>query len=649
MIRTSGQMWNAAGDPQDAKAVLPDSSYAGIYQVVIDDCRAHGAFDPATMGSVPNVGLMAQAAEEYGSHDKTFEIPTRRHRAGGRHARAPRCSSTRSRRATSGACARPRTPPSQDWVKLAVTRARATGAPAVFWLDATRAHDAQVIEKVAALPRRPRDRRPPDRDHGAGRRDGLLARAHPPRRGHDLGHRQRAARLPHRPLPDHGARHQRQDALDRAADERRRALRDRRRRLRPEARPAAREGELPALGLARRVPRAGGVVRAPGHDDGQQAGPGAGRHARRGHRRRCSTTASRRPAGSARSTTGAATSTWRATGPRRSPPRATTRSWPPPSPRWPSGWRPTRTPSTPSCSASRATRPTSAATTPPTPPRPRPSCARPPPSTRPSRRSRDDAAALARRVQHRHGVRQQDPRRRGRAGASASAAASCRASTCTPTSATRRCEAWGLAWLERGTMRARFHQPVYDGHRVDITPGADGRLELRDEAGELCAPTAPPRCRSSRPRAPTRLTGPTSEQADDPPPASPEVLVPGTALRPGAARLPRRPRTASTSPTCARPRRSTPPRASPTRAGSCATPTTCSRPTSASGRGSTSSRSCSTTTSSTTARRSRRRALVTKEWEHKGHRFVELDVLHLADLRPVARTTHTAIYQPRGA
>jgi len=147
MIRTSGQMWNAAGEQQDTKAVLPDSSYAGIYQVVIDDCRAHGAYDPTTMGSVPNVGLMAQAAEEYGSHDKTFEIPTagtvRVVDAAGttllEHAVEPE-DIWRMCQTKDGAV--------QDWVKLAVTRARATGAPAVFWLDATRAHDGQVIDKV---------------------------------------------------------------------------------------------------------------------------------------------------------------------------------------------------------------------------------------------------------------------------------------------------------------------------------------------------------------------------------------------------------------------------------------------------------------------------------------------------------------------
>ena len=91
MIRTSGQMWNAAGEQQDTKAVIPDSSYAGVYQVVIDDCIANGAFDPSTMGTVPNVGLMAQKAEEYGSHDKTFELPRRRHRPGGRRRQSATC------------------------------------------------------------------------------------------------------------------------------------------------------------------------------------------------------------------------------------------------------------------------------------------------------------------------------------------------------------------------------------------------------------------------------------------------------------------------------------------------------------------------------------------------------------------------------
>ena len=109
MIRDSGGMWNAEGKLQDTKAVIPDRCYAGIYQAVIDDCKANGAFDPATMGSVPNVGLMAQKAEEYGSHDKTFQIADRRHRARQRRRPATWFSNTRWRPATSGACARPRT------------------------------------------------------------------------------------------------------------------------------------------------------------------------------------------------------------------------------------------------------------------------------------------------------------------------------------------------------------------------------------------------------------------------------------------------------------------------------------------------------------------------------------------------------------
>jgi isocitrate dehydrogenase len=147
MIRTSGHMWNAAGDEQDTLAVLPDSSYAGIYQVVIDDCRANGAFDPATMGSVANVGLMAQAAEEYGSHDKTFEIAAdgvvRMVNSAGDVLLEHEVSTGDIWRAC-----QTKDVPIRDWVKLAVTRARATGAPAVFWLDEDRAHDANLIAKV---------------------------------------------------------------------------------------------------------------------------------------------------------------------------------------------------------------------------------------------------------------------------------------------------------------------------------------------------------------------------------------------------------------------------------------------------------------------------------------------------------------------
>jgi isocitrate dehydrogenase len=147
MIRTSGHMWGPDGKEADTLAVIPDSSYAGIYQVVIDDCRAHGAYDPATLGSVPNVGLMAQAAEEYGSHDKTFEMPSTG------TVRVVDTAGETVLEHTVGAgdiwrMCQTKDVPIRDWVKLAVTRARATGAPAVFWLDEGRAHDANLIAKV---------------------------------------------------------------------------------------------------------------------------------------------------------------------------------------------------------------------------------------------------------------------------------------------------------------------------------------------------------------------------------------------------------------------------------------------------------------------------------------------------------------------
>ncbi|MFI1971877.1 NADP-dependent isocitrate dehydrogenase [Streptomyces cinnamoneus] len=149
MIRTSGHMWGPDGQEADTLAVLPDSSYAGVYQAVIDDCRAHGAYDPSTMGSVPNVGLMAQKAEEYGSHDKTFEIPVTGTVRLVDQAGDVVIEQTVSAGDIFRAC-QTKDAPIKDWVKLAVTRARATGAPAVFWLDETRAHDAQLIEKVKA-------------------------------------------------------------------------------------------------------------------------------------------------------------------------------------------------------------------------------------------------------------------------------------------------------------------------------------------------------------------------------------------------------------------------------------------------------------------------------------------------------------------
>jgi isocitrate dehydrogenase len=147
MIRASGCMWNAAGGLQDTKAVIPDSSYAGVYQVTIDFCKKNGAFDPTTMGSVPNVGLMAQKAEEYGSHDKTFEMA-----ADGRVRIVDAAGNTLIEHTVEAgdiwrAC-RVKDAPIRDWVGLAVRRARATGEPAIFWLDAERAHDAELIKKV---------------------------------------------------------------------------------------------------------------------------------------------------------------------------------------------------------------------------------------------------------------------------------------------------------------------------------------------------------------------------------------------------------------------------------------------------------------------------------------------------------------------
>jgi isocitrate dehydrogenase len=149
MIRTSGQMWNANGDQQDTKAVIPDASYASVYQEVIDFCIKHGAFDPTTMGSVPNVGLMAQKAEEYGSHDKTFEIP-----ADGVVRVVDRSDKVLMEHEVGAgdiwrAC-QTKDAPVRDWVGLTVRRARATGVTAVFWLDEARAHDAQLIAKVNA-------------------------------------------------------------------------------------------------------------------------------------------------------------------------------------------------------------------------------------------------------------------------------------------------------------------------------------------------------------------------------------------------------------------------------------------------------------------------------------------------------------------
>jgi acyl dehydratase len=208
-------------------------------------------------------------------------------------------------------------------------------------------------------------------------------------------------------------------------------------------------------------------------------------------------------------------------------------------------------------------------------------------------------------------------------------------------------EAWGLEWLERGTMRARFHRPVYDGHRVDIVPGEDGRLELRDEAGTVCAEGT-----AALPDAPATVPDPADwpdvAQVDDPPPASPEVLVPGTALglAPHGFHADRAQEylddVRETSPVYAD--------------NGVAHPGWLLRDAnyvlSANVRLGPWIHVESIVQHHDVVRDGDEvtaRALVTKEWQHKGHRFVELDVLHLASARPVARTKHTAIYQPRGA
>lgn len=147
MIRTSGKMWNAQGKPEDTLAVIPDSSYAGLYQATIDFCKKHGAFDPTTMGTVPNVGLMAQKAEEYGSHDKTFEISS-----DGKvlviNSEGKTIIEHEVEKGDIWRMCQVKDAPIQDWIKLAVTRARASNTPAIFWLDENRAHDAELIKKV---------------------------------------------------------------------------------------------------------------------------------------------------------------------------------------------------------------------------------------------------------------------------------------------------------------------------------------------------------------------------------------------------------------------------------------------------------------------------------------------------------------------
>ena len=288
MIRASGQMWNAEGDQQDTKAVIPDSSYASVFQAVIDDCRANGAYDPTTMGSVPNVGLMAQKAEEYGSHDKTYEVDV----AGTMRVVSESSEVLMSHEVEAGDIWRMCTTKNAaiaNWVDLAIERGQLTRAAVVFWLDADRPHDAQLIGKVGAqLAERQRT------DASIGELDiRTLAPADACRfslerirRGLDtISVTGNVLRDYNTDLfPDSRAGHLGQDALGRAAHGRRRAVRDGGRRLGTQARPADGGREPLALGQSRRVPCPRGVARAPrtGYRELRRAAPG--RHARRSHR-----------------------------------------------------------------------------------------------------------------------------------------------------------------------------------------------------------------------------------------------------------------------------------------------------------------------------------------------------------------------------
>ena len=256
VVRDGGRMWNNDDELQDTVAMIPDRSYATMYQAIIEDCQQHGQFDPSTMGSVTNVGLMARKAEEYGSHDKTFTAPA----AGTIRVVDTAGTALLEQSVEPGDIFRmcqTKDEPIRDWVKLAVGRARAAGAPAVFWLNEQRRPRPGDHRQGARLPAGTRHGRARHPHHEAGGRHALLAGAHPPRREHDRCDGQRPQGLPDRPVPDSRAGHQRPHAVDRAAAAGRRPVRDRRRRLGAEARAADAPGRPPALGFARRILRAG--------------------------------------------------------------------------------------------------------------------------------------------------------------------------------------------------------------------------------------------------------------------------------------------------------------------------------------------------------------------------------------------------------
>ena len=285
MIRAGGKMWGADGRLKDTKAVIPESTFARIYQEVINFCKTNGNFDPATMGTVPNVGLMAQQAEEYGSHDKTFEITED---GEGRIVDIATGEVLLVQNVEAGDIWRMcqvKDASIRDWVKLAVTRARNSGMPAVFWLDPYRPHEAELIKKVQAYLK----------EHDTTGLDiQIMSQVRAMRytlervvRGLDTisvtGNILRDYLTDLFPIMELGTSAKMLSIVP--LDGRRRHVRDRRRRLGAEARQAARRGEPPALGFARRVPRARRLARRPRDEERQPEGQAAGQDAGRRHRR----------------------------------------------------------------------------------------------------------------------------------------------------------------------------------------------------------------------------------------------------------------------------------------------------------------------------------------------------------------------------
>ena len=281
MIRASGHMWGPDGNEADTLAVIPDSSYAGIYQVT-STTAAPTAPTTRHHGSVPNVGLMAQKAEEYGSHDKTFEMP-----AAGTvrvvDGAATRCSSTPSSAGDIWRMCQTKDCPIRDWVQAGRIARPRDRAPAVFWLDETRAHDAKLIAKVQSTSRT-RHRRPPDRDHGPD--DATRFSLERIREGEDTisvtGNVLRDYLTDLFPILEVGTSAKMLSIVP--LIERRRPVRDRRRRLAPKHVQQFDEGKPPSLGQPGRIPRPGRELRASGRDDRQRPGADPRRHAGPGDR-----------------------------------------------------------------------------------------------------------------------------------------------------------------------------------------------------------------------------------------------------------------------------------------------------------------------------------------------------------------------------